>query len=266
MRTAVVAAVVLACGTSVARAEAWYEGPRGKKRVLHLSLTAGLGLGFVASETWFKPSLAPDHCRWCDPPWFDRRARDSIVWEDLDQARSLSNVTGYIALPTLGIGVTLLSAVADDGSDGPYARVIDDVVPVLETVTVTQAIVQTAKWSVGRARPFVRFGTDDDLDQDKNLSFFSGHSALAFGITTSAAMVARYRKSRLEPYIWAIGLPLSAATAYLRMAADRHYFSDVVVGSLVGVAGGLVIPRWTRSQRDVAIVPSGSGAAIVGSF
>ncbi|CAN5694604.1 hypothetical protein BH11MYX3_BH11MYX3_20290 [soil metagenome] len=56
--------------------------------------------------------------------------------------------------------------------------------------------------------------------------------------------------------------PLS--TEYLRLAADKHYLSDVVVGGLLGLGGGLLIPRLMR--RDIAILPVAGGAAVVGQF
>lgn len=244
---------------------AWYEGARGRTRVLHLSIAASFGAAFIVSETALKPVLAPDACRWCDPPGIDREVRDALVWDDFDAARSYSNLTGYIAVPVLGVGLTGLASLTADAPK--WARLADDLIPVLETVTISQVLTQAAKFSVGRARPLVRFrDVVDPDDQDNNLSFFSGHSALAFGITVSAGMVARWRDSPYEPVIWGVGLPLSFATAYLRLAADKHYFTDVLTGSLVGVAAGLTIPRLMRERTDLAIVPSGRGVALVGAF
>jgi membrane-associated phospholipid phosphatase len=51
----------------------------------------------------------------------------------------------------------------------------------------------------------------------------------------------------------------------LRIAADRHYFTDVLTGTAVGVGAGLLIPRWMR-HRGVAIVPTPGGVAIAGAF
>jgi membrane-associated phospholipid phosphatase len=42
--------------------------------------------------------------------------------------------------------------------------------------------------------------------------------------------------------VWATGLTLASTVGYLRIAADKHYFSDVVtaaiIGSIVGVGAG----------------------------
>jgi hypothetical protein len=44
-------------------------------------------------------------------------------------------------------------------------------------------------------------------------------------------------------------LSLAAATGYLRIAADSHYFSDVLVGAAVGTAVGLLVPHLLHKER-----------------
>jgi membrane-associated phospholipid phosphatase len=39
-----------------------------------------------------------------------------------------------------------------------------------------------------------------------------------------------------------VGGALATGTAYLRIAADRHWLSDVIVGMLTGVAVGIAVP------------------------
>jgi len=263
---ALAALVVLGLGVGRspdAAAEAWYEGPHGRNRVFHLTLTVGLGLGFAASESFLKASLAPDDCRWCDPPGIDVRVRDALLWDDPESARLFSHLTGYVAAPLFGLGMSALTGMSSQ--DAGWARLIDDTIPILETVAISQAVTQIVKWSFGRQRPFVHFGNPEPA-QDDNLSFWSGHSALAFGVTTSAGLLAHWRGSKSEPLIWGVGLTLSAATGYLRIAGDKHYFTDVVTGTAVGVIAGLTIPRLMRRHRNVAIVPSAGGLAITGAF
>jgi membrane-associated phospholipid phosphatase len=259
---AVLAVLALAL-PGTAAAEPWYQGRYGKNRVLHLSITVGLGAAFAASESFLKPSLAPDSCRWCTPPGLDASIRNAVVWDDTARARLFSNLTGYVAVPVMGIGITALTAMSSE--DAGWARLLDDTIPILETVAISQLATQVAKWTVARQRPFVHFGNPEP-GLDDNMSFWSGHSALTFGVTTSAGMVARWRHSKAEPWIWGIGLPLSAATVYFRIAGDKHYFTDVLTGSVIGVVSGLTIPRLMRRHGDVMIVPQDRGAAIVGSF
>ncbi|MEO8700211.1 MAG: phosphatase PAP2 family protein [Kofleriaceae bacterium] len=237
----------------------WYRGTYGRNRITHLSVTVALGAAYLASETVFNDALTTPNCRWCDPPGIDRRVRDGLVWKDPDRANLLSNVDAYVVAPIVGLGLLILS-----DHDASPSRIIDDLLPIAETVAISQIVTQIVKFSVARQRPYARFGTDFTVSNEDNLSFWSGHSALGFGITTSAGLIAHWRGYWTEPYIWGAGIAISLSTEYLRIAADKHYLSDVLVGGLVGVGSGLLIPRLMR--RDLRLAPAPSGAAIVGTF
>lgn len=245
-----------------AHADDWWKGPRGRTRILHGAITATAGVAYLASEIE-KGNLAPEQCRWCTPPSFDLSVRNAIVWHNRSAAVTASTITGYVLAPALGFGLLGMSSLAR--SDASFGRLVDDVVPVLETVALSQVGTNIVKFTVGRQRPYAHFAASPPVnDPDANLSFFSGHSALTFAIATGAGLVSHWRRYRTEPVIWAGGLSLAALTAYLRMAGDKHYLSDVITGSTVGVVSGLTIPR--LMEHDVAVVPTGTGAAVVGMF
>jgi membrane-associated phospholipid phosphatase len=42
--------------------------------------------------------------------------------------------------------------------------------------------------------------------------------------------------------VWTSGFLTAAAVGYLRIAADKHYFSDVMLGAIVGTALGAGLP------------------------
>ena len=46
----------------------------------------------------------------------------------------------------------------------------------------------------------------------------------------------------IAPLIFGSGLLLGATTGYMRMAADKHYMSDVLVGAGMGSLIGFVVP------------------------
>jgi membrane-associated phospholipid phosphatase len=95
------------------------------------------------------------------------------------------------------------------------------------------------------------------------MSFFSGHTTWAFALAASSGTVASMRGYELAPVVWAVGLPLAAATGYLRIAADRHYLSDVLVGAAVGTAVGIGFPRLMHGrQPELSVGASASPAAI----
>ena len=99
---------------------------------------------------------------------------------------------------------------------------------------------------------------------DDNTSFISGHSVLGFSITASAGLICHWRHYWTEPYVWGPGIALSLSTEYLRMSADKHYLSDVLVGGGVGIATGLLVPRLMR--QNIEVVPTHNGLAITGAF
>jgi membrane-associated phospholipid phosphatase len=139
---------------------------------------------------------------------------------------------------------------------------------MFEAVWGTQLVTQLVKITAGRQRPYAHYRTAPaPLSQEDNLSFISGHSSLTFSIAVGAGVIAQRRGYRLAPVIWATGLTVAATTAYLRMAADRHYFTDVLAGGAVGALGGALIPRLTRSLPGrTAVVPQPGGLALVGRF
>jgi membrane-associated phospholipid phosphatase len=254
-------AALLAISSTTVHADPVVE----KKRTTRLLALLGGSLLYATSELAVKDQLSPDHCRWCEPPNVDATVRDKLVWEDTALARNLSNVSGYAAAPVVAAGLLVIAST--DVREDRVRTLVDDAIPIAESVVYTQLVTQIVKFSVGRQRPYAHFTTGFTPGNEDNLSFISGHSSLAFSIAVSSGMVAHRRGYELEPVIWVSGLSLAALTAYLRIAADRHYLTDVVAGSVVGAAGGYLIPRITGSLPDrVVIVPSRNGLSVVGSF
>ncbi|MEO8840387.1 MAG: phosphatase PAP2 family protein [Kofleriaceae bacterium] len=238
--------------------EPWYRGQYGHNRIVHLGVTAGLGVAFLLSETVLKPSLAATDCRWCSPPAFDASVRNALVWGDPGRANLFSTLDAYVLAPVVGFGLLIAA-----DYDASWARLIDDTLPVAETIAISETITQIIKFSVARQRPYAHFGTTTP-GLDDNTSFLSGHSVLGFSITASAGLICHWRGYWTEPYVWATGIALSLSTEYFRIGADKHYLSDVVAGGLLGIASGLLVPRLMR--RDIKIVPVANGAALAGSF
>jgi membrane-associated phospholipid phosphatase len=72
-------------------------------------------------------------------------------------------------------------------------------------------------------------------DNSNDRSFFSGHTSSSF---TGAGLVC----SQTSGKHCTISLGLAALTGYLRIAANKHWFSDVVVGAGVGYFNGRYFP------------------------
>lgn len=153
----------------------------------------------------------------------------------------------------------------------------------LEVLGMTAALVNTAKWVFGRERPYGRVcGSEisgalkDCVDSDRYASYFSGHAAFTFASAT--ALCVQHTRWNLwgDTAAWvpcSTGYALAATTALLRVAADRHYVSDITTGAVVGTAVGLLVP-WFHYQSPPArsdelvwrVGLTGEGVSLAGRF
>ena len=262
VRHAIAVLFVLACAGN-AVAEPWHKGPAGRDRKRHLVVTLSVGAVYLTTVLLFNDELVPKTCRWCDPPSFDARTRNALAWDTPSSARTASDILGVVVIPTLAVAAPNLSL---NGTNPGWGDVLDVTLPIAESVLATQVLTYFAKSAFGRQRPYAHFdGVRPSVDTtEDNLSHWSGHSALSFSLATSAGMVAHMRGYKAEPVIWGVGMSLAATTAYLRIAGDMHYLSDVLVGSAIGIAAGLTIPRLI--EHDLAITSAGKNVMLVGQF
>src|SRR5690606_11700059 len=92
-------------------------------------------------------------------------------------------------------------------------------------------------------------------DADANLSFFSGHASSSFAAAFAGSFLMSERAdARTRAAIWGSELALAGATANLRARAGKHYYSDILVGALVGAGIGLAVPALHGADAP----PSGS--------
>jgi hypothetical protein len=182
--------------------------------------------------------LAPAACRWCETTpsgadavnGLDRSTRDALRWSDANvgKADALSNVTVYAPF-----AVALIHRDLDSRG----------ILTVLQAVTTAALIGQVTKVAAARERPLYHYRLPGTTDQpkDRNESFVSGHTAEAFAMVVSTARVTAARRRKTK-WLWISGVPLAVATGYFRIAADKHYLTDVLAGAGVGIASGYLVP------------------------
>jgi membrane-associated phospholipid phosphatase len=196
---------------------------------------------------------SPPPCRWCDGARIDvidRWARGA-KWEKPCRAGSLSYAT-LGAAAAVALGPMSHEANGEDWLVSAGA--------VTDSVAATIVLTQLVKYTVRRARP-----SEDTChpghakEMDRNLSFFSGHTALAFAFISSAQETAHLRGKPTSDWVW-VGGGVAAATGYFRMAAGRHYLIDVLTGAGVGYAMGRLIPRLVTQPKETEPV------AVTGRF
>ena len=121
-----------------------------------------------------------------------------------------------------------------------------------EGALINSSLISLTKVLVRRPRPFV-FNEDAPLAikqmRKARYSFFSGHAATSayFSMVSAKLYNDFYPDSNARPYVWAGAALIPVLTSYGRMRAGRHYFSDVLVGTLVGTGVALLIPTLHRN-------------------
>jgi membrane-associated phospholipid phosphatase len=213
-----------------------------------------------------KGSLAPAACRWCAANPLDEAVRSGLVWSPsrIAAADTLSSVIGYGVVPVSAAALTAFAA----AHDGRSREIPADVLIIAESGILAMDLNQAVKLAVGRQRPFVHFHTGTGDPTDDNLSFFSGHATAGFSLAVASGTVATMRGYRWAPWVWAQGLALAVGTAYLRVAADKHYFTDVLTGAAVGSGVGFAVPYLLHRPSAGAppVLPSASASRDGGSF
>ena len=86
-------------------------------------------------------------------------------------------------------------------------------------------------------------------------SFFSGHASAAFTVAvfTGEWFSEFYPNSAYKPLVWATSLSLAGFVGALRIAAGKHYPTDVVVGALAGTGISLAVVK--IHKKSVRIGP-----------
>lgn len=242
-----------------------------------LPITATLAAGWLVSEFALKKQLAAPTCRWCETNGFDTAVR-SVFNPTL--APSASGISGparasdILAFGVVPAGMLGLGALLS-WRDGVFMEAFwVDALLILEATLTAQVLNQVVKFSVGRGRPYTVGASPELLAEahdpaDHNLSFFSGHATWTFALATSAATVMGLRGYRHAWVAWAVGLPLAAATAVLRVAGDKHWTTDVLLGAAVGAAAGVLMPTLLHRRLgplEVQVSALPNGVALAGRF
>jgi membrane-associated phospholipid phosphatase len=182
----------------------------------------------------------------------DRPLRHFLQAHRSRELDGLADVMRHLGEPQIYGGVAggmLLSGLIANDEDVKRAagRLI-----LAEVVTLLSD--QVLKKVVGRARPDASESPFDfDPFHNKQVSFVSGHTAMAFTLATSLADDIEETWATVPLYLFATG------TAWSRLNDDRHWPSDVVGGAALGylvakMAGdrwevfGLTTPRFLQDR------------------
>jgi len=266
--------VVLTLATVLAATGARGQEPSSEGLRYKASLDVPLTVAGLAGT--FGPKLLTDKatdwaCRWCDRDasgkdtlnGLDSGVRRHWRWDDVEKAHVLSNVTLALAFvaPTTAY-------VAGRGGFGDGLG--DEMLLVLESSALSLALTQGTKYLFRRERPWAHAGEVPPGERmgsrDSVLSFASGHSSLSFSLAVSLGSLASLRGDDGKEWVWATGLTMAAATGYFRIAADRHYLTDVLAGAAIGATVGWIVPRLIDRRPEEGPVPAVAREAKVPLF
>lgn len=180
----------------------------------------------------------PDTCRWCRDNGIDRAVRKAVRAEPED-VRSRAKLSDRLLWTSASLPLVALASASGNRRSAS----------AMVTSAVAAGIVANvaAKKLVGRQRPFVHYNSPGGSPgTEPNGSFYSGHSSFTFAAATSALSACGLTACSAGKWLY-LGLPLAATTAYLRLAADVHYASDVLAGAAAGSAVGWWMPKLFRS-------------------
>jgi membrane-associated phospholipid phosphatase len=255
-----------------------------------IALTGALGA--VA----FGALLVPIRGREATPPAVDASVRDSLrasTHAGRSLAANLSDVsaTFVVAYPVLGDALVNAAGLRDSPDVAVQLSAV-----YLQAAAIAGALNSVTKVAVGRERPYGReCGAERDLQSDeceprhRYVSFYSSHASTTFTAASVSCAFGHYLPlwtktgaagdGALWPCI--VGYSLAAGTGVLRVVADQHYASDVLVGAVSGTLVGWIVP-WLRfgergpepsggSRHDLHVAPligsrSGAGVTVSGVF
>jgi membrane-associated phospholipid phosphatase len=174
---------------------------------------------------------------------FDDNVNRSLTGSDTAKnIFKLGEVLGE--LPTLLGSASLVYAVGRIKDEPKVSHLGMD---LIEALAMSEALTQTLKYTVRRERP----------DGSSKNSFPSGHAADTFAFATALERHLNWRYSIL-------GYAFASYVAISRLPANRHWLSDAVFGSAVGIiAGRTVTSHESERPYPVAVTVIPGGAAVM---
>jgi membrane-associated phospholipid phosphatase len=215
---------------------------------IDLTVTGVLAASLITWGVAIKPNLSAPSCTICDgsngkvnavDDWF----RTTFKHGSSEPAGVVSDIFAYGLAPATGIGL----AIAVPMHDGRGNEAPENILLIVEASLAFAVMQQGLTALLPRERPSVHAQPSPEHESSLQAhsaleSFPAGHNGSAFAIAAAGGTIATMRGYRLAPLVWIAGGVIAFGTTYLRMAADRHYFTDLTVGAALGIGTGIAIP------------------------
>jgi PAP2 superfamily protein len=255
--------------------------------VLDYAITGVLAAGYLTVEFAAGP---PDEARWRGGILFDGAVRRALVKKSRkgrDDWNSASDVFALIPQGMMLVDSLLVPLLTDDWNTEVAWQLT---VIAAQSEAAAGLLARAGHFGVARARPDVE---PCRRDPSYSASCFRGSTAgFPGGHVASAAVGAGvvcahhlhlplYGGGLWDPAACVVNGAVTLVAGYSRMAGDRHYISDTIVGIAIGGSAGFLLPwfvhyrggesaqrnqaslRWTISAVDTGDAP---GLGVLGQF
>lgn len=225
---------------------------------LWVAALAGVSLG----------ASPPDWPRWRENG-FDDAIRGAIRLDTASGRDAAATASDWLAATSVFTPLLLDAGVRRAWMQGDCDGAYDIATDWIESLSLVLLVTEATKVIAGRERPNSDCfgGLTPCGDENSRKSFFSGHTSMA---ATGAGLICR---NAIQRGVWgestaaraipcALGAGAAVATAFLRVAADEHWGTDVFVGLAVGALIGwfdlpgpadLLAMHWRGRDGRVAV-------------
>jgi membrane-associated phospholipid phosphatase len=172
------------------------------------------------------------------------------------------------AFSTLLTGLAMAAPIAVDIATVYHSPAFtEDFVVYAETLALSSAAVALTKHLAPRPLPMVYDDPRTELAQraEGYRAFYSGHMSGSVSMMTALAMTLHYRNGpSVWPWVADAGVALMVGTGVI--ASGRHFYTDVLVGGVIGLAIGVAVP-WLHHRRTspvaLTVRPTEDGAVLL---
>jgi len=171
----------------------------------------------------------------------DKHARNFSKTSFGDKLFSIDNVFN-VTIPVIGIaGIYGCGLIFDD------SKIRNLGLQLVESCAYAGIVTSVIKTAAGRSRPYVGKGNMDwhpvQFNTDQT-SFPSGHATLAFAISS---VMANY----INNIYWKVGwYTIASLVGTARIYHDKHWLSDVVMGSAIGYFIGNYVSKDPENRAE----------------
>jgi len=209
--------------------------------------------------------------RWRGGILFDDSVRDVFVGRTR-RVRFLADAVTDAAMITMWLTPTVLEGIItaliiEGKPDVAWQMIAINTQAYASSALVTLGLIR----AVARERPMAQeCATDPEYSElcesQHTRSFPSGHTASTFmgaGLICAHHLHLELWGSPADEIACGTGLVLATATGLVRLTADRHYVSDVVVGAGIGLTFGWLVPWLLHYSQPIE---PGGGEADLAPF